>query len=1513
MSALAGGAADKLGNRYELWWTVSELVRMLHGQSESIRIEDPGVTKAEFVVMSAGHKILHQAKRSHPNAKWSLTALGSSDAQILQGVFDQLVGNDALFIFVSGSHAEELDALAERAKRSESLQEFEARFIGDTKNTENFKRLKNFWRSADSATAYGVLRRIEVRTTSENDIREKVNWALPALFFANPETVASSMLRIAQDSVLKTITREALIAELASQGYVLRRLRSVENAAALIEALTQDYLASVKHKLIRGSLIARDATKKLLERILSSETGSESVLTGKAGAGKTGCVIGLIEEAKRRAMVVLAIRLDRVNTVTSTFELGRELGLEDSPALVLEAASARRSALLVIDQLDAVSTVSGRGFEFLDAVHGLLAEARGLRERMQLHIVVVCRGFDWENDHRLRSVVSEKHARVEVTELPVEEVKGILGVAGFEVKLFAPGQIELLRLPQNFSLFLESGFDPEKTPRFNTSKELFDRYWTEKHRRVTARAERMSDHWSDVIHLLCEQMTQTQQLSVTREVLDRYEGYVACMASEGVLTFDGRRYGFGHESFFDYCFARAFFAGQQSLAVFVAASEQHLFRRAQVRQVLAYLRDADRTRYCRELGALLSGERVRPHLKELALALVASVPDPGEDEWVVLEPWIRSEMASFQKGEKNSDRLASLVWLHIFRAESWFEFLNSHALVAGWLASGVDSVINMGVHFLRFHERHAPDRVSELLEPYVGVGGQWPDRFRYVMQWTDHGKSRRLFELLLRLIDDGTLDGARGPIAVNSTFWSMFHGLGKSQPAWVGELVAHWLRRRRTAIGAAPDGDGKVPWGELFNHDDFGRDELHHGAEHAPYEFVRDVLHVVLALSAEAVYDDDASLPRRDVIWPCLMKTEHESMDAALITALAHALSKCAEIPGVDLSAVTQDLRGRNTFIANVLLLVVYTHGASRLADEAAGLLCGEPWRFHCGYVDSPYWIAMELIRAIVPHCGAESLARLETVVLAYAPEFERSTEGYKLAGHTRFSLLSCFGREHLSPTGQTRLGELERKFGKPESGPQGMRTFWVGPPIDKGAAERMTDEQWLQAIAKYDSEDRPHRWESPWKGGATQLASMMGEFTKAEPERFARLCQRFSANTHPAYISRVLDGLKDARVASELKFEVCRKSFSDNKMECGRSLADLLGSVEDSLSEDCICMLTWLATEHPDPAPSSAEGADGGDSVARGGDVHSRGINSTRGRAAEAIRDLIWRDGCYITRFRGTIEHLVGDGSVAVRSCVTSLLYAVASQDFPWALELFSRLMASDELLLKAPGAEQFVHLGIRRQFADVRRFVERMLRANDGKTAEAGARLAGLAILYGNATDDLVIEALSGTPSQRLGIAQVAAQNVGADECRVWCESQLLRLFDDADDTVRGEAASCFRQLVKQPLESYEPLIKAFCNSAAYSADTFSIFHLLENSTHRLPGITCDVSEKFLERFGEEAKDIRTRQAGDIHTVATLIFRTYQQHQHDAWASRCLDLIDRMCLEGMSEVQKGLSEFDR
>ena len=135
---LPGGAADKLGNRYETWWTLSELVRMLRGETDAIRIEDPGFEKAEFVVTAGSRREFHQAKRSHPSGKWSLATFRSEG--LLEVIGRQLGGNDDRFVFASGSDVPELVELGDAARDSESVEEFESQFLAAERREQSLQR-----------------------------------------------------------------------------------------------------------------------------------------------------------------------------------------------------------------------------------------------------------------------------------------------------------------------------------------------------------------------------------------------------------------------------------------------------------------------------------------------------------------------------------------------------------------------------------------------------------------------------------------------------------------------------------------------------------------------------------------------------------------------------------------------------------------------------------------------------------------------------------------------------------------------------------------------------------------------------------------------------------------------------------------------------------------------------------------------------------------------------------------------------------------------------------------------------------------------------------------------------------------------------------------------------------------------------------------------------------------------------------------------------------------------------
>ena len=246
---LPGGPADKFGNRYELWWTIRQFVRIINLQADGIRIEDPNVDSAEFVITAGDYQELHQTKRNHSSGKWSLPELRN----LLQTMFEQLSSNGNMqFVFVSGSDAPELRELTERATNASNSQEFELAFVSSKSQREAFEKLKNFWHNAETTTAYSMLRRIKVRTIDERGLEEQVRGSLPALFLNRPDEVCDALRSFAEDSIHKYIDREELISYLQSKGFSLRRLAKPNDAPALISEATNRYLEATRRRFNSG-------------------------------------------------------------------------------------------------------------------------------------------------------------------------------------------------------------------------------------------------------------------------------------------------------------------------------------------------------------------------------------------------------------------------------------------------------------------------------------------------------------------------------------------------------------------------------------------------------------------------------------------------------------------------------------------------------------------------------------------------------------------------------------------------------------------------------------------------------------------------------------------------------------------------------------------------------------------------------------------------------------------------------------------------------------------------------------------------------------------------------------------------------------------------------------------------------------------------------------------------------------------------------------------------------------
>ena len=195
-----------------------------------------------------------------------------------------------------------------------------------------------------------------------------------------------------------------------------------------------------------------------------------------------------------------------------------------------------------------------------------------------------------------------------------------------------------------------------------------------------------------------------------------------------------------------------------------------------------------------------------------------------------------------------------------------------------------------------------------------------------------------------------------------------------------------------------------------------------------------------------------------------------------------------------------------------------------------------------------------QVIEKCSPYCSDSTFQQLEEIVLALVSPYERTKEGMCWRGNAAYNLASAFPEARLSTTAKMRLSEWKEKFKEPDGPPVGIRNYFVGSPIEEPAAKLMSDEHWLGAIDKYNTEERKYDFRNPERGGALELARMLQKFTQEQPERFAQLALRFPENSHPYYFSHVLSGLKEATLSSELKLAVVRRVFGLDHHDCLRS-----------------------------------------------------------------------------------------------------------------------------------------------------------------------------------------------------------------------------------------------------------------------------------------------------------------------------------------------------------------------
>ncbi|MET9235676.1 caspase family protein [Streptomyces cellulosae] len=1466
------------GNRYEGAWIVRHLLYVLLGGAHSIRIESTGrehTGVSQFTYRRGDSVEVHRSERNnHGFNTWTVTALHE------KGIWTEArshVEGGRTFHFISPLPARPLQELADRARRSESLRSFVEQWLtADLRDIFDQLASHDIFGSAD--TAWKVIRGFWFSWPDAHDT-ERMNTTLAELLLngATGQLAIAALLDLIEQNLGIELDRESIETRLAQYGLQRTPQEKRTSFPGRITSITAGWISSVERELLSPA-IPRTESRRLAE--LASGSDRLLLLMGAGGGGKSAILQQFVSSIDTAETPVLAFRLDRLESFPDTTALGEQIGLDVSPVTALASVAGTRPSILVVDQVDAVSVVSGRMPRNFDAVADLVREAEAFPN---MRIVLACRKFDVENDYRLRELVDEKKcARIEVRELTEEQVGSAIGVMGLNIDHLNERQRKLLRSPLNL-LLLSKSYDGTEALSFHTNKQLFDGFWQRKLTECVQRKE--SVQFNKVITALADEMSVRQQLSVPVTFFDAEDLilHARVLISEHVLVEDDQKIAFFHESFFDYAFARSWIVRHQSIVDFLLTGEQELFRRAQVRQILNHLREMDPGRFVSNVESLLTHPEVRFHIKDVVLSLLVELPDPTTEEWEMVDRILATQ-------PKFSVRLRRAL-----RTAPWFERVDEESVIGGWLEGANEEEQSLAVEIMAGGTGKTPDRIAELLRAHLSAP-QYPKWLRWLAQVTKLHDSRPFFELVLEAVRDGLYVGAE------QSLWHSAYELAEHQPAWAIELLHAHLAERPNAMTL--NDKGKIV--ALLERDHSANQLLEVGARKAPETFCDLLLPYMLRAMAKTAKTTAHDRPVLDshfsYRYPQMRGGDLEdTLLASAVAAIGAVVERDAKAAEPVLRMLATDPHDASQWLLYEGLKVA---GAVH-AQWAAEILLEDKKRLISGYMSNAVWKTRELILATSSFMPADSFKRIEHMILTV----RFSWEGGRSSRWYQFNLLSAMDEDRLSERGRRRLAELRRRhLTDHPAEPKGIVADFLRPPISSDAAKRMSDAQWLRAIAKYNEDRRD--WEHH-TGGASEQSRVLQESTKEDPVRFANLALRFTASTNPVYGDAILLGLSEAETVTDPSpvFAAVRHLASLRASSNDRWLGSGLRKYLRQMPHDLIELLVDRAINSRDPEDGTLVVRTTNASHTEGRDIWTSGINTTRGSAAETLGDILIydTDGSRTALVSPIMMQLANDRAITVRSCAAHLIHASMRHAQPQALEAFSALIQTDDALLATQPVVRLIWYVGRDNFPLVYSVIDRMLTSEYFEVREAGGQLAAAAAAQWGESEFLMRVLHCDDTASRKGAAAVCAHEIAAIPSATPVLDAYSHFIHDPEAEVRASAALLAPAIRGARLRPLRMTIKKLIASPTFSEASTQLLITLQDAPDRVDDLALECAQRFIEINGSSSADIRTGAAADAKYIGELVIRAYVQSTNTSQRSKALNILDDLLLFdafGVSEL---------
>ena len=1565
---IPGGIAGKLGNRYEAKWLVRSLMDVIADKAHWLNFESVETEYQGFEFAIARGKITqwHQTKVNSPAGNWTVNALKKEG--VLKAFSNRLLADEnAHCFFVSQDNAKDFRTLTEKAQKTNSIEQY-TRILSKDQN-DHFEQLKTEWQQPEKVV-FDWLKRSHVEIIPERELDSFIESHGDLYFQSGGKAAFPNLRDILENNFNKTLTSESARNAIKLQGVLKFKEWAFDpTIQQRLKDETEAYLQTYTPFGAGGETISRGQSGTLINEILKSDGPELVLLTGVAGSGKSGIVRGAIEQLCELKVPHLALRVDHYLSCDTSEELGKKLtDREESPVSTLKGTFPTTASILFIDQVDTVSEVSGRDGHVKEVIFRLITDAHNFGG---VRIVVVCRTFDLDSDPRLKRLKETNRAKtIDVPLLDWKaDIEPLLKNKGVDASSLNEPQRQLLRLPINLAVFLEID-DPEFS--FHSLSNLHEKLIEKKQRTIT---KERKPPWSLVQPLtaMCDWMSERQKLSAPVSVLDAYPNAVDILTSEGLIISSRGQVNFFHESFFDHVYARAFINHDQSLVDLLTATEQHLFRRTQVRQILEALRQNDFQRYLIELSSVLSSNDIRFHIKTAICQWLNSVEKPNEQEFEIIsrfdEPsgkfrqffrhikisicqWMnfvfkpsKKEFEKIFRSHEQSGKFHQFFLSAVLSTHAWFDLLNEKSWVRKQIDGDSKERAETVLWWLSNIAGERPAEIASLLRSWWGGNTERANR---LLNWFGFVRRNKPDDNLLQLFED----------VINSHPNNLFQDRGRDRIMMLlqigGEKSPERCGRILNALFEA--------WFELnpghnpFEHDEIKAIDTHSLAElakKAPQAFLRGMTDAIVRSIDMVVAEGNTGGNWYSFNYRTY--TGHRFGFDEFLGMYRSVLRKVVqEAPEIAINYLDKLDPHKHQCLMHLHLEAIQAN-PTYFGNRLPALVTNE-MIFDAGWHGADWLSFAHACHEAFPHLSSGEKKVLEQAILDHTPEIDLAirvlrkinqkgeTEPFwtkksvirdlNRSGYEQWCVLETIGEELLSSVALSRLHELRRKFPKIKiAKPNHTEMYSVGSPIKRAQCGRMKDHHWLSAIERYDSDEDRRYGRDFIDGGARQLATELQEATKKDPARFSNLSLKIPDTAHHSYIEHILWGLAETEASSDESLaQAVKRAHQHPEKPFGSDIARLVKRHPHIAGDSEILeILIWYALNGK---ADKSEDLDGKnikretitiDSLIQRGRSLYRGINSVRGRAWEALGSVLWQVPEAENRVWETIEmSLEKEALISMRCCMMKPLrplFNMNKERFSDSIRRLIILPDGTPHQYDAPRLSPLItHTGIYLfgfifqwlpKLAD--ELVTELLESGDETKELIGAWLVFCESFRNDAYINKSDKLASASVDHRGLLAAVTGDAINWAENRHRAEALLKEFFFDEDEQVRNKAADVFRNVRAEEVELYRELAAVFLKSPAFVDNCSAVLRMLEDATCDVLDLVIDATQQVITDITEK-RDQQGQRSTDVYQLQELLKREYTSSESNAEArKKILDLIDLMLSREIYGVESIVTAHDR